>query len=54
MACPSRRRLIEGTLEDADVNSLAAVAMAGAAAEAMQYPEVAPWLCQRGLSAAAR
>ncbi len=53
-ACPLRRRLIEGTLEDADVNSLAAVAMAGAAAEAMQYPEVAPQLCQRGRSCSSR
>ena len=37
-----RRRLIEGTLKDEEVNSLAVVAMGGAAAEAMHYPEVAP------------
>ena len=35
-----RRRLIEGTLEDSEVTQLACVAMAGAAAEAMQYSEV--------------
>lgn len=33
--------MIEGTLEDSEVTQLACVAMAGAAAEAMQYPEVA-------------
>lgn len=37
-----RRRLIEGTLKDEEVNSLAIVAMGGAAAEAMHYPEVTP------------
>ncbi|EIE27406.1 hypothetical protein COCSUDRAFT_52156 [Coccomyxa subellipsoidea C-169] len=35
-----QRRLIEGSLEDNEIDALAVVALAGAAAEAMQYEEV--------------
>jgi hypothetical protein len=35
-----QRRLIEGCLEDNEIDALAVVALAGAAAEAMQYEEV--------------
>ncbi|CAL8463088.1 g2622 [Coccomyxa elongata] len=35
-----QRRLIEGSLEDSEINALSVVALAGAAAESMQYEEV--------------
>lgn len=35
-----QRRLIEGSLEDNEIDALSVVALAGAAAEAMQYEEV--------------
>ena len=35
-----QRRLIEGRLEDAEIDALAVVSLAGAAAESMQYEEV--------------
>lgn len=35
-----QRRLIEGQLEDSEIDALAVVALAGASAEAMQYEEV--------------
>ena len=35
-----QRRLIEGQLEDSEIDALAVMAMAGASAEAMQYEEV--------------
>ena len=43
-----QRRLIEGQLEDGEIDALAVVALAGASAEAMQYEEVgraASWHC---------
>jgi hypothetical protein len=39
-----QRRLIEGSLSDEEINALSVVALAGAAAEAMQYEEVCPLL----------
>ena len=44
-----QRRLIEGQLEDGEIDALAVVALAGASAEAMQYEEVrmaASWHCR--------
>ncbi len=35
-----QRRLIEGQLEDSEIDALSVVALAGASAEAMQYEEV--------------
>lgn len=35
-----QRRLIEGSLEDSEIDTLSVVALAGAAAEATQYEEV--------------
>ena len=35
-----QRRLIEGSLEDSEIDALSVVALAGAAAEATQYEEV--------------
>ena len=35
-----QRRLIEGQLEDSEIDALSVMAMAGASAEAMQYEEV--------------
>ncbi len=35
-----QRRLIEGSLEDSEINVLSVVALAGAAAESIQYEEV--------------
>ena len=35
-----QRRLIEGQLEDDEIDALSVVALAGASAEAMQYEEV--------------
>ena len=35
-----QKRLVTGTLEDDAISSLACMAMAGAAAEAVHYPEV--------------
>ena len=37
---PLQRRLIEGQLEDSEIDALAVVALAGASVEAMQYEEV--------------